>query len=139
MFHHAKWYAKVKYDPLITEMIKSLKTTAREHGDFNKRSQIADFVEHLHKEFLNPSQDWAQLRTINALWHLGAVPASAVVNLTQMVAMSMPFLGTKFGDLKSMSAFMRVGKELSTHYRRGNLEGANQWELEAIALAVDEQ
>lgn len=140
-FHHARFYSRIKYDTDIRTAIDSLRRSA---GDVDSpsfitpRVQIADFLERVYREWRNPGQDWAKLRQLTAIWHLGFVPKSAIVNMTQVPLATVPFLSSKFGGVKGEAAILNAARKLSTYYKKGNIKGLGTDESRAIMQAVDD-
>lgn len=137
-FSHAKFFARAKYDTYLREQIASMRDYRKVPGDVQRRTRMADFMEGVFKEFVNPSRDWGFFRSINALWHLGFVPASALVNMTQTVVATAPYLMTHFGEVATMKQFMNTTKDLTTYYTKGKLAASvqNSSELKALNQAV---
>jgi hypothetical protein len=139
MFHHAKFYSRTKWDVDLRTEVENLRRDVNKNdpSGVSKRNQMADLLEKTYQEFRNPSADWAILRAINAIWHLGAVPASAALNLTQTIIATQPYLSSKFkNDAKVMAAMMKVAGDLSSYYKKGTLSNATDRELKAIDIAI---
>lgn len=140
-FHHARFYSRIKHDWDLRQAIDSLRHS-RNSGlaptEISDRKRMADFVERIYKEFRNPSQDWTALRVLNAIWHLGFVPASAIVNLSQTVIATAPYLSAKFGAARGEAALMNSARKLSTYYKQGSYAGMLEPEFKAIAKAVED-
>lgn len=137
-FHHARNYPRVKFAEAFRDAIKSLDMSLP--ADYSpleraKRKPMADMLQHQVNEFMNPSQDWAQLRAMNAIFHLGFNPKSAVVNMTQ-VFFSAAFLGAKFGGTKAERSILAAGAKLNTFYRKGAYHKATDAEFRAIDRAM---
>lgn len=137
-FHHARNYPRVKYAESFREAIKSLDMSlppGYSPLERAKRKPMADMLQHQVNEFMNPSQDWAQLRAMNAIWHLGFNAKSAVVNMTQLF-FSASFLGAKFGGVKAERSILAAGAKLNTFYRKGAYEKSTDAEFRAIDRAM---
>lgn len=137
-FHHARNYGRVKYSDQFRQVIASLDKSVPPGSlptDIIQRKAMADFVQHQVNELMNPSQDWAQLRALNAIWHLGFNAKSAVVNMTQ-VLVTASFLGAKFGGVRAEAALLLASGKLSTFYRKGKYEGTTDLEFQAIDRAM---
>ena len=135
-FHHGRNYARTKYGSAFRDVIASLRKSlpaGYAAPEISKRNAMADLVQHQVNELMNPSRDWAHLRALNAIWHLGFNVKSAVVNSTQ-IFVSTAFLGSKFGGLKAEAAMMDVSARLSTYYRKGNLAALKQTDAEFRAI-----
>lgn len=137
-FHHGRNYARVKYGDDFREVVKSLDQSLPPGSlptDLVQRKRMADFLQHQINEFMNPSEDWAQLRAMNAIWHLGFNAKSAVVNMAQVLA-SAAFLGSKFGGVRAEQALLTASTKLSTFYRKGNYANTTDAEFRAIDRAM---
>lgn len=137
-FKDARHYARVKWSPRMDEEINTLKGAHRMEGDTRKRILLADYLSDIHREFQNPSHDWNLLRSVASLWYLGGNVASAALNVSQLPIMAYPYLAGKFGDISSIKHLTQVSKDLSTYYKRGTYKGMQGPEMEAVAMAVDE-
>lgn len=140
-FHHARNYARIKHDGALRAALTSLSSSVNPGlgpTDISDRKRMADFAERIYKEFVNPSTDWSQLRALTAIWHLGFVPASAAVNLTQTIVATAPHLNAKFGFLRGDAALMKAAGKLTTYYRKGNLANTTSNELKALNLAMEQ-
>lgn len=139
MFHHAKHYSRVKYSGLLREQVAAVKTGRGLRGDDHRKlDDIANFMAHHLEELLNPKADAAALRSAVAVWYLGFVPQSALLNLTQLGFATAPFLSSKFGDLKTFNVMRKVALDVRNFYSRGTLAGSNSAELRALALGMEE-
>lgn len=142
-FAHARFYARAKYENGLTTAMDALKQAFTQPGDQDNRTRIGNFLQRTYNEFMNPSKDWALFRNVAAIFHLGFVPASAMLNMTQTFVMTWPFLASKFGkvgvgDAKAMAALMRAAGDVTSYYKRGNLANIPNHEIEALALAFQE-
>lgn len=138
-FHHARNFARIKYADQFREAMNSLKNSTNPNeaaSEVSRRVDMFNFVNHQYGELMNPTQDWAQLRAMNAMWHLGFNAKSAVVNMTQILVSS-AFLGAKFGGfIKAESALLQASGKLSTFYRKGTYKTTTDVEFKAIAQAI---
>jgi hypothetical protein len=137
-FQHGRQFSRVKYEPWLRGAIDNLRKSYKKEGDQTKRTRMADYLEDHLKEFLNPGRDWSMLRSIAAIWHLGFVPASAMINMTQTFVATAPFLSTKFGDIKAFNALRKSAQDLSSYYRRGTYKAQTDAELRALGQAIEE-
>lgn len=135
-FHHGKNYARTKYGNAFRDVITSLRKSLPGNyaaPEISKRNAMADMVQHQVNELMNPSRDWAHLRSLNALWHLGFNVKSAVVNSTQ-IFVTTAFLGAKFGGLKAEQAMLSASTRMSSYYRKGSLKQLAQTDSEFRAI-----
>ncbi len=139
MFHHAKHHTRVKYAQVLRDQIRLVRSLKEGRGlDATKLSEIGNFMDHHMEEFLNPKADLASLRSLAAVWYLGFVPQSALLNLTQLGLATAPFLSAKFGDLKALNAMRRATLSLKTMYSKAKLEKMPEAELQALGEAMSE-
>ena len=134
-FHHARNFSRLKYGELARKETELLKG-AEEERPSPFLSRVANMMADHYLEFVNPSRDWAVLRSITALFHLGFSPATALMNLSQVPLVTMPFLADKFGDGHAMGALTRAAGNLSTYYKKGKLATQTGPEFRAINEAV---
>lgn len=110
-FHFGNYIAKLKYDPLLEANLEQMSAVTNaitnEGVNTSKRVDIFEFLT-THKEaILNPKSDWAQLRSVAFMWHLGFTPASAALNFTQLPMVALPYMAARFGTLKTINALKK--------------------------------
>lgn len=137
-FHGSNYYTNVKYIQPLRDQISEVRQSAREMFDGTKRGEIANFLSDHLDYTMDPKPDFATLRSMMFHWALGFSPAAAALNLSQTLVGSFPFLASKFGDLKAIAALGKAGKQLSTYYRRGTLEGLSDRDMRALSEGVKE-
>jgi hypothetical protein len=138
-FHGANHFTRVKYADQLNGHIKAIRAQAKAIAfpqSGNKRGDIANMLDEHLKEWLNPKPDFLLLRGIIFHYAFGFNPAAAALNLSQMLVTTMPYLASRYGDVKATSAMTRAGADVSTYYRKGTLENTTDEELEAISEAV---
>lgn len=135
---HGRYYARVKYEPLIRGQIDKLRDTSQESGMLQARTRLASFIEYQLNEFLNPGPDWSWARSFAAIWHLGLMPASAAVNLTQTPTVTAPFLATKFGDLKALNSLRKAASTMNAYVRKGNIKAQDGTKFKLLARSYQE-
>lgn len=141
-FHHARNYSRIKYQDQLLGTIDALTKSAPTNHDMvvkgaYKRNMMADFLRKAYEDHVNPGNDWAAIRSFVAIWYLGAVPASALLNLFQTPLVSFNYASAKFGTAKSTGAFIRTTKDFKTYYKKGNIAGQTGASMRAIARAVE--
>ena len=87
---------------------KDLSDRVKAGIDTVKRRQILEYLQDHFTNIMNPGPDWAQLRSASFSWWLGFVPASAILNLTQVPMVALPFLSTQFGTVKTLNALRKA-------------------------------
>jgi hypothetical protein len=74
--------------------------------DVNKVGILAQYYKDHFKYMMNPANEFAKLRALGYMWYLGAVPKSAVMNLSQVPLVTYPWLAERFGDVRAMKALV---------------------------------
>lgn len=97
----ARFLARMEFGARLEQSIQNVRASGSELTR-DKRTRIADQMQKHFDTQMQPAADWATLRGIGFLWYFAFVPAAAVTNLTQVPMVSMPFLASKFGDMKTM-------------------------------------
>lgn len=141
-FHGANHMARVKHVDRLRKHIQDVQQQADFMPDGTRRKKIGNFMADHLQELMDPTPDFAILRNIAFVWHLGFDAASAMVNLTQMPVMTYPYLASYFGDRKTAIAMANASRKLSTFYKQASLEKAakagTDEEIEALNEAVQE-
>lgn len=140
MFQHAKSYARDRYAGEARDQVSMLREAARKApGNNIGLSKLAAYLaDHLDNVVLNPANDWAQLRSVVAVWYLGGSVKSAVLNMTQLLVGTFPFLSQHFGTLQTMNAMRSAASRLQSYYTTERLvnEAESSDEIAALAQAV---
>jgi hypothetical protein len=137
MFRFARNYGRLKYGELADSEIGKLEVFEPDVDD-PKKNRIAKAMREHWGEFINPTKDWAILRSLTAVWHLGFVPAAAAINISQVPLFTYPMLADKFkNDLGAMNALMKAAKDLSTYYKKGTIANAQSHEMRAMGEAIE--
>lgn len=96
----ARFVARMEYSAQLAQSIQSVRQSASPISK-DSRTRIADYMQRHYEHNMEPSGDWATLRSIAFMWYFAFVPAAAFVNLTQLPLVTGPYLAGKFGDLKT--------------------------------------
>jgi hypothetical protein len=138
-FQHSRNYARIKYQKEAKDAINAIRNSNKilQNIDVNKRTQLADYMDNHLEEIMNPAKDWSVLRSIAAVFHLGFNVSSAALNMTQVPVITAPYLATRFGDAKALSALTRAYADLKTFYKRGTYKGQTDLESRAMQWLVD--
>lgn len=123
-FYGGRYLAKSKFGPLLKSEIESVATAAADPlgTSGNKLSDIANFMRDHYAAMLQPKGDFARLRGGLFMWALAYNPAAAALNLSQTVFGTLPFLSSKFGDVRTASQILRAATSLGTYYKVGKFE-----------------
>ena len=126
-FHGANHLARVSFGDHMRDMIAGLRdkkvrlTRAGNPTGANKLDQIVNYMDEHYAAWVDPKSDWATMRGLMFHWYLGFNPATALNNLTQTPLMTYPFLASKFGDVKTISALAKANTDLQNFYKKGTL------------------
>lgn len=87
--------------------ILSVEATFARGGIANtaKRQMIVDYMNAHYRYIMEPGQDAGKLRAFTSFWFLGFSVTSAVLNLTQVPLVTIPYLGQQFGNVRAYGAF----------------------------------
>ena len=85
-------------------------------SDVTNRRNIIEFTQDHLNNIMDPKPDWSAARALAFTWWIGAVPSSAVLNLTQIPLVAMPYLGARFGDIKTIKALGGAMKNIRSLY-----------------------
>jgi hypothetical protein len=116
----ARFMARVEFGQRLEQSIKDVRDSGSPLTR-DKRTRIADFMQQHFEAQMEPAADWAELRALGFLWYFAFVPSAALINSFQVPMVTMPFLASKFGDLKTMGrvtqAYADATKELFSWLR----------------------
>lgn len=135
-FHGARYYSHVKYADTLQQQIREVKIEGGFLKNRVKRDQIVNFMRNHYKEVMNPAKDFAFLRSAVFMWALAFVPAAATMNMSQLIVGTLPFLSSKFGDIKTMNAMLKTGAGLENFYKRGKYDGSTAFHDRAFSEAI---
>jgi len=140
-WHGSNHMARITYGERMRETIDAFRKETssapkRESTDVSKRTQMIDFLEDHLENLLNPTADWAQLRSVAFTWWLGFSPVSAVLNFTQLPIVTAPFLTEKFGTLRGLKAMTRATTSLTKMYGDPKEIASNLSEADNILIQL---
>jgi len=137
-WHGANHLMKTMYADRLRGLTKMTREEVADAPDITKREKIQAFMTDHTDNWLDPKPDWAAIRSMAFLWQLAFSPAAAAQNLTQTMLTSHPFLASKFGDLQSIAALGRAGREFQTFYTKGKLEGQANFVQQALFQGMED-
>ena len=91
----AKMENKPFMEQAITDMELTITQAIGKEMNHDKRKQLIEYMKDHLDYVMNPKNELASLRAFGFLWHLGAVPKSAWVNLTQIPLIALPYLSVR--------------------------------------------
>lgn len=129
-WHGSNHMARITYGQemkdVITEFGKDNSRRLRQGINVYKRGKMIEFLNDHVEAILNPKPDWAQLRSMAFTWYLGFMPASALLNFTQLPIVTLPYLSSRFGDAKAVVAMQKAAWQLRRSYTNPE-EMAKRW------------
>lgn len=139
----SKWLANLEMAPTLRAMIDEVRESANTLPkdatgvqDALARERLSDYMANHFKELMDPTQDIAWLRGGLFHWYLGLAPAKALVNLSQLLIGSYPFLAAHHGDLNAVRALAKAGVDIRNLYKSGHYENAIEPKMRAIAEGI---
>jgi len=95
----SKYLSRLEFKDQAQLQIELIRAEARSGilADSSKRQQIGDFIQEHLNYMLEPGRDWGKIKSLIAIWHLGFSPVAAMMNLTQMPMVTVPYLNAVFG------------------------------------------
>lgn len=137
MFHGANYFTRAKYVDALREAHRSIKEESQKLSVAVKRDQIANYVSEHLAHHLNPTADFAALRSAIFHYALGFSPAAASLNLSQTILGTYPYLASKFGsDARAIASMANASRKVSTFYSKGNILETTEPEMKGIREAV---
>lgn len=79
----------------------------------SKRDSIANWLQDHYDYLMSPPNEWAAVRSIGFLWYLGFMPKSALVNLTQPILVTYPYLAAQYSDVDAVAQLAKAMNDVS--------------------------
>lgn len=133
-FYGARHLARVEFVDGMREHVKNIREQGQTMREGAKRTQIANFLDGHLSELLDPTADFPHLRSLAFFWHLGWMPISAFINLTQGAVTTYPLLGSKFGDARAIGAMGWATRQLSTFYKEEKLRDITDRQVKMLGV-----
>ena len=112
MMKAANSLARMRYSGPMRDALRDLRRSVARlrmsGGIWNKRAEIADWVQRHFEYIMDPPNEWANIRAAGFLWYLGYNVKSAWVNLTQPIMLTLPYLTKRYGNLPGMAAMAKA-------------------------------
>lgn len=143
-WHGSNYLARIQFQRPLQEAINSVHAEASDPQfaltqpgqDVSQRRRIADFMQQHMDQILNPAPDWAQIRSIAFIWWLGFAPNSAILNLTQVPMVALPYLSARYGGLKATNELRKALGAVPRMMRR-DVSNVSDGFLVALTRAVE--
>lgn len=134
--------ARLEHNGEMQDAIKNVADSANAmRGAFvqdavDKRRGIAEWMQRTYDYLNDGKSEWQGLRSFAFVWYLGYNISSALVNLTQVPMVALPYISARFGDLTAMNELRKAYSDIRGTYLMQ--PGALSPETEqAIKLAVE--
>ena len=121
MLNASSHMARTEYArDMISELHKMNKYIKDLEGDSQGRdltnlTRLKDYYTRHMSYIMKADNDWANLRALGFMWYLGFNPKAAWVNLTQVPMVTLPYLSSRYGDVKATKAMMSSWKKAGQH------------------------
>lgn len=113
---------KMRVTPKLNMSMAQMDKDRKTFPNTNTLGDMITFVQAHMKDLLNPQAEASRLRSLAFMWHISFVPASALLNATQVPIVTLPYLGTRFGNVRAMAALQKNYLSFNTFYSAGKLE-----------------
>lgn len=128
----ANHIARLEYQKPLQDQLAAMR---REKGD--AAGLVFNYFNEHYNYIMKPGNELAALRSIGFLFYLGFNVKSALVNLTQVPMIALPYLGARFGDTRAAGALTRAyGTALK--WKRGEITSMDAGLVEAINRGISE-
>jgi hypothetical protein len=127
--HMAHQISRMRVSQQLQQFMTDMRKDAKDDPSVQK-SALLNEMQKRHQWVMNPQDSaWAnKLTGLGFLWYLGASPAAAAVNLTQLGVTTLPVLAAKHGFIKSQ---VELTKAMSAAFGKG-MNAAEQAMLKAL-------
>lgn len=96
--------SRLQYREPLQTLIDQVRTDAKRLANTPAREMIAEYMEEHLSYIMDGSNDAFKLKALVTMWYLGFSVSSALVNSLQVPMVSLPMLGTLFGNTKATAA-----------------------------------
>lgn len=111
----ARYVARQEYTKVLEDSIRDVQKSGSPISR-DARTRIASYMTRHYENLMQPAGDWAEARSLAYLWYFAYVPAAAFINLTQVPMVAVPYLASKFGDLKTFGRVTQAYGAASKEY-----------------------
>lgn len=105
----SRYLSRIEFGDQIRDTINDLDASVTRAADGTSRQVIADTVKSHAAWMDKPGKDWQKLKVMTTLFQLGFSPAAAMMNFTQVPAVTYPYLSSLFGE----KAVLELGKDVA--------------------------
>lgn len=104
----ANYLARIEYKDLLEDKIKEVNKSRALLRDNTRRTRILEYMQEHLKYIMESGNDWAKWKSLISIFQLGFSVSAAGMNLSQTPVVTLPYLGTLFGNAKAMAKLMKV-------------------------------
>jgi len=110
MFHSGHQLARLQYSDVLQDKLNKAREGLRDMPDSGRATDYLTEFNKRHQWAMNPQVGkFAQgAGQMGFVWYLGATPAAAAINLTQVPLVQFPVLGARFGFTKAATALSKA-------------------------------
>jgi len=141
-FHGANHLARIEHyrdmrDAInvVKHSIQAFRNMGYDELSMRKRIDIQTHLETHLDYIMTPQNDLPGLRALGFVWYLGFNVSSAMVNLTQVPLVAMPYLSDRFGDVEAGIALTSAYNDIRKIYSKkagGTVDEALLSDIELI-------
>lgn len=137
--HFGNYLARIRHAPQMLDAIKENsefvdRLRKAPGGEGVEARELNDYMNNHFKYLMDPGNELANLRSLAFVWYLGYMPKSAMVNLTQVPLVTLPYLGAKYGDGSAVSALTQALGDIRQVILKGTLP---EWIQQAIDQGIE--
>ena len=146
--HGSSFLSRTVWGPQMLEQIEALERRTKntdvrdtDVGSIQALGEIHNFMRQHYEEISNPGNEWAWARGFAYTWHLGWSVASAVLNLTQIPMVAVPYLTTRYGTATTSKMMSTATTDLTrrmTYGRKLNTVEEEALQYAAYTQALDQ-
>lgn len=112
---------KMRAAPKLQRILGQMEVDRKSGKSTVNLGKLIDFLNGHMQDVLNPVEDAAKIRAFAFLWWLSFVPASAVLNASQVPITTWPYLSSRFGTPRTVKEIMKAYTERNTYWGKGKL------------------
>lgn len=116
---------RMKIGPPLQRILAQMEKDREAGTDTNNLGKMIDFLKKHMEESIDPKDSGSKMRALAFTWWLAWVPASAVINASQVPITTFPYLGTRFGNARAGAALMKAYAEKDTYWKSGKDGNSN--------------
>lgn len=139
----ASYLARVKSEPELNDALNMLKQYIRTQtadptgvNNVENLGRLHEWFERLHKYLNEAGSEFGELKSLVSLWHFGFNVSTAVVNMTQVPFVTLPWLSGRYGEKAAVAALMKAYKDAANMYAKRSPLTADETAMLDHAMAA---